>query len=445
MRWLLLPGLFSLLLSAAASNQPLLVEAVKSGDREALRSLLSKEAEDVNASEGDGATALHWASYRDDLESAALLIQAGANVKAANDLGVTPLWTACQNGSASMVRKLLEAGADPNAALSMGETPLMVAARAGNAEIVSLLAARGANVNARGPRGQTAIMWAIAQKHPAVLKVLLAHGADVHARSEAWSQVMAVAPHGHPEYNRAIPHGGNTALLFAARVGDLDSAKLLVAAGANVNDKDAWGVTATVLAAHSGYREVVEFLLEKGADPNLAEPGFTALHIAILRRDEKMAGALLASGADPHARLRAWTPTRRSSRDWHFEPALIGATPYWLAARFNQPAVMRMLAQRGADPRFVHRLTFVSGERFQERTEATTALMAALGLGGGGAAWVPPAPAERESLMLETVKTAVDLGADLGAKNADGRTALATAESLRYASVVQLLLEKGAH
>src|SRR6185295_13415279 len=149
----------------------------------------------------------------------------------------------------------LKAGANPNAALLLGETPLMVAARSGHADIVEQLLAQGANVNARAGRGQTALMWAVAQKHPDVVKVLLGHGADVQLRSEAWSQVMAVPPHGHPDYNRAIPHGRDTALMFAARVGDFTSAQLLVAAGANVNDADAWGVSATVLAAHSGYRE----------------------------------------------------------------------------------------------------------------------------------------------------------------------------------------------
>src|SRR4029077_7302627 len=131
-------------------------------------------------------------------------------------------------------------------------------------------------VSARGARGQTALMWAVAQKHSEVVKLLLEHGADVHARSEVWSEMMAVPPHGYPEYNRQIPHGGDTALMFAARVGDLASAKLLVAAGANVNDADAWGVSATVLAAHSGYRDIVEYLLDKGADPNAATAGFTA-------------------------------------------------------------------------------------------------------------------------------------------------------------------------
>ena len=142
--------------------------------------------------------------------------------------------------------------------------------------------------------------------------------------------------------------------MFAARVGDLASAKLLVAAGANVNDADAWGVSATMLAAHSGFGELVEFLLEKGADPNAAAAGFTALHEAIMRRDEKMVSALLAHGADPNAPLRTWTPTRRSSDDFNFDPELVGATPFWLAARFSEPGVMRLLVKHGADPLFVH-------------------------------------------------------------------------------------------
>ena len=429
------------LLMGAEGGRPLL-DAVRSGDAAAVRTLLRNKA-DVNAAEADGATALHWASYHDDVEIAGLLIRAGANVNAANDLGVTPLWTASQNGSASMVQALLQAGANTNAALLKGETPVMVAARSGYPAIVEQLLAKGANANARAARGQTALMWAAAQKHPAVVKVLLAHGADVHARSEVWSMVMAVPPHGYREYNRAIPHGGETALLFAARAGDLDSAKLLVAAGANVNDQDAWGVSATVLAAHSGFRVLVEFLLDKGADPNSAAAGFSALHEAIMRRDEKMVKALLDHGADPNAALRTWTPTRRSSQDLHFEPALVGASPFWLAARFTQPGVMRMLIERGADARFVHRSEYVVGAGFQKRSEVTTAVMAATGM-GGGKAWFEPARGEREALTLEAVKLAAELGVDVNAANTDGRTALDAARALRYDAVVKFLLEKGA-
>ena len=397
----------------------------------------------VQGAEADGTTALHWASYRDDLESADKLIRAGADVNAANDLGVTPLWTASLNGSAAIVRKLLEAGANPNAKLLLGETPLMAAARAGYADVVAQLIVKGANVNAHAARKQTALMWAVAQKHSAVVRVLLAHGADVHARSEVWSQMMAVPPHGHPAYNREIPHGGNTALMFAARAGDLESAKLLVAAGGNVNDQDAWGVSATVLAAHSGYQELVEFLLDKGADPNLAPAGFTALHAAIMRRDERMVSALLAHGADPNAPLRTWTPTRRSSQDFHFEPALMGATPFWMAARFHQPGVMRLLAKHGADPLFVHRAEYVAGERSQRRSEVATALMAAVGM-GPGKAWVEPARSERATMITEAAKLAVELGVDIDAVGVDGRTALDGARDLRFEPVVKFLIEKGA-
>jgi ankyrin repeat protein len=430
----------------AAGSVPL-IDAARNTDRDAVRRLLQEKA-DVNATEGDGTTALHWASYRDDGESAAMLIRAGANVNAANDLGATPLWTASLNGSAAMVRRLLDAGANPNAALLLGETPLMVASRSGNADVVEQLLKRGANVNARAARGQTALMWAVAQKHPDVVKVLLAHRADVHARSESWSQVEAVSPHGHPDYNRAIPYGNNTPVMFAARVGDLASAKLLVASGANVNDQDARGISTLVMAAHSGFRELVEFLLAKGADPNSATAGFTALHEAIMRRDEALVRTLLAGGADPHTRLQTWTPTRRQSSDLHFEPELVGATPFWLAARFVQPNVMRLLVELGADPLFVHRSDRVvdgrEGRAYEHKYEATTALMAAVGMGGGGTAWVPPDRSQREALALETVKLAVELGVDVNAMNADGRTALDAAKTLKFETVVDFLVSKGA-
>jgi ankyrin repeat protein len=424
-----------------------LVDAAKDGDKAALRLLLQENA-DVNTTEGDGSTALHWASYRDDLETADLLIRAGANVNAANDLGATALWTASQNGSSAMVRRLLEAGANPNMALLSGESPLMVAARSGYPDVVTQLLGKDANINAHGTRGQTALMWAAAQQHPEVVKVLLAHHPDIQMKSDVWTDVMAVPPHGYLPYNKAVPHGGETALMFAVRVGDIDSAKILMAAGANVNDADAWGVSAVTLAAHSGFADVVEFLLAKGADPNAAPNGFTALHEAIKRRDEKMVADLLDHGADANAPLRTWTPIRRSSADWNFEPTLVGATPFWLAARFIQPNVMRLLLKHGADPLFVNHVEYMAeiagGYGGRPQTENTTALMAALGMGGRAAAWVDPARSQREALTLEAVELAVELGIDVNAANADGRTALDAAKALRYSTVSEFLVEKGA-
>jgi ankyrin len=435
----------AVLFVAAGGGRPEIVDAAKSGDLEALRALVRKGAS-VNAAEADGTTALHWASYRDDLAGADLLIRAGAKVNAANDLGVTPLWTASLNGSDAMVRRLLDAGANPNAALLAGESPLMVAARTGNATIVERLIAKGADLNARGARSQTALMWAVAQKHSEVVAALLARNVDIHARSQVWSQVMAVPPHGYLPYNKEIPAGGETALLFAARVGDLDSAKLLVAAGANVNDADAWGVSATTLAAHSGFGELVDFLLAKGADPNAAPAGFTALHEAIMRRDERMVRALLDRGADANAPLRTWTPARRSSEDFNFAPELVGATPLWLAARWTEAGIMRLLLQHGADPLFVHhseRVVEGRGEAFVHRTETTTPLMAATGM-GGGRTWVPVPREGREARALEAVTLAVEHGVDVNQANTDGRTALDAAKTLKYETVVKFLAEHGA-
>jgi ankyrin repeat protein len=233
--------------------------------------------------------------------------------------------------------------------------------------------------------------------------------------------------------------------MFAARVGDLESAKLLVAAGADVNDSDAWGVTATTMAAHSGFGDLVTFLLDKGADPNLSTPGFTALHEALIRRDERMVASLLAHGADPNAPLRAWTPTRRASNDYNFPPALVGASPFWMAARFNEPNAMRMLAKAGADPLFVHRADYLAGEAYDQRKDATTALMAAVGMGGGRLIpWVAVPRSEREALTLDAVKTAVELGVDVNARDLDGRTALDAAKALKFDSVIRFLTDKGA-
>lgn len=440
---ILIPLLALSLVSAAGSRLPPLVEAARKADRHVLLAVLN-QGSNVNEPDADGTTALHWASYLDDVESANLLISAGARVNATNDLGASPLWAASQNGSTVMVGRLLEAGADPNTGLLLGETPLMVASRSGFSNVVKQLLAKGANVDARAARGQTALMWAVAQKHADVVQLLLNSSADIHARSEVWDQIMAVPPHGLSEYNRRIPHGGNTALLFAARVGDLISAKLLVASGSNVNDVNAWGVSVTVLAAHSGHQELVKFLLKKGADPNSAGAGFTALHEAIMRRDEKTVTSLLKHGANPNIPLQVWTPIRRASRDWSFAPALVGATPFWLAARLRDPTVMRLLVNYGANPLFVHYADYAVSAVAERRKEVTTSLMAALGMGGRIRGWVEPDPSQLESLTLETVKLTTKLGVDVNAGSTEGLTALDAAMAMEYDTVVKFLLERGA-
>jgi len=289
-------------------------------------------------------------------------------------------------------------------------------------------------------------MWAAAQRHPDVVEALLAAGADPSVRSDVWTQVMAVPPHSKPEYNREIPHGGNTALLFAVRAGDLQSARILVAAGADVDDADAWGVSASVLAAHGGHCELLDFLLEHGADPNAAAAGFAALHDAVMRNDSRMVAALLAHGADPNQPLLTWTPTRRASRDHHYPPPFVGASPFWLAARFARIDLMRLLADHGADPHFVHEVDYIVDGSQQWRTERTTALMAAFGMGGRRARpWVPYSGAgTAEFRTLDAVMLAVELGVDVNAVDATGRTVLDEAEALQYESVLEYLVAQGA-
>ena len=469
-------------IAAAGTYDPPLVGAAKKAQWGELRALLEQGAE-VNEREGDGATALHWASYWDDLESADLLIRAGADVNAANDLGATPLWLTAENGSVAMARRLLDAGADPNATLLLGETVVMTAAGSGSADLVELLVSKGADVNARAARGQTALLWAASERHSAVVEVLLAHRADLRARSDVWPQLWQTTEGQHvpPDHRVWIQEGGYTPFLFAARVGDLASAKLLVASGADVNDEAASGKSATILAIESvrdfdGYlpqpagagaigggqvplhaeppsdgSELVEFLLEYDADPNAAAAGYTALHVAILRGNERAVSALLAHGADPNAILTTGTPQRRYAYDFFFDTAFVGATPFWLAARFRQPNVMRLLVEYGGDPQFEHYVDYLEAETgaagWIRLTEgATTALMAAVGMPRGqGFAYRQPVNAvEAEALTLEAVKVAVELGVHVNAVNANGRTALDAVTALGYDSVVEFLIENGA-
>jgi ankyrin repeat protein len=187
---------------------------------------------------------------------------------------------------------------------------------------------------------------------------------------------------------------------------------------------------------------MLQLLLDSGADPDLMGAGFAPLHLAILRRDEGMARALLAHGADANARLGNWTPTRRASADWSIHPSLVGTTPFWLAARLAQPSMMRLLAEHGADPHFVHRVRYVgaAGSFGSEwREEATTTLMAAAGMGGvRGLAYIEPDPSDLPELALEAARISLELGVDPKAVDLEGRTAL---EGSRYEAIAELLTD----
>ena len=421
---------------AAANNAagPDLVQAARQRDHAAVRALLAEGA-DVNAAQPDGTTALHWAAHWDDGDTAGLLIHGAADVNAVNELGATPLWLSSVHGGASMIGRLLQAGADANAALPSGETPLMTASRTGSVDAVTALLRHGADVNAReGARGQTALMWAVAQRHPAVVRVLLEHGADVRARSAVRRVVVNIGTAGgDAEFDGGSmvapeDRGGYTPLLFAARHGDIESARLLLDAGADANETAPTGTSALVVAAHGGHTALARFLLDEGADPDAADAGYAAVHAAVLRGDGGLLGALLAHGADPDLRLARATPARRLGRDWAMDWTWVGATPFWMAAMFGDAAMMRALVEGGAAPD----ATLEDG---------TTPLMAPLARRhrrpGADRAAV-------EAGTLEAVRTAAELGNDIHAANAAGNTALHYAAASAFDSVVEFLVSRGA-
>jgi ankyrin repeat protein len=449
-----------------------LIEAVQAQDRPRALALL-KQGIDVNRVQPDGATALHWAVHWEDVELVDRLLAAKAKPDVANDLGVTPLIMAATAGNGHLVQKLLAVGADANSSLESGETALMLAARAGNEVAVTALLARGARVDARErTRGQTALMWAIVNKHPAVTRLLLDNGADIHLRSETRTLVYNMGGNRSAGSAAAetpleeVPLGGGAAIMFAARSGDTESARMLVAKGANVNDTAADGNTALIVAAHSGHGTLAAFLLDEGADAKAAPLGYTALHAAVLRgtlrdrgvkNDDPGAGlplvrALLAHGADPNARVTKGTPVRRWSHDFALLERWIGATPLWLAARFLELDMIRVLVAAGADVHLPSR-------------DGTTAFMAAAGTGysraSGTEAFIKDRrdfssynsepfavatriPPEEERQVVEALRILVDLGADVNRPNAPGDTAVHAAAALGMNTVISFLSERGA-
>jgi ankyrin repeat protein len=532
-------------------------DAAMRGDKTTLRALLQQKT-DVNVPQVDGATALHWAIYRDDTEMADVLIRAGADVKAANREGVTPLSMAALYGNAPMISRLLKAGADAAEVGPNGQTVLMVAARNGNPDAIKVLLEGGAKVNVRETaRGTTALMWAAEQKHPAAVKALLAGGADFSARSGGaglprnylaprvntavvkasaeryaragaagrtyeeqlkWEQANgistgpptigdqlarlqqqeaaaqqpkqppAAAPTAAPEAATAPAvgrgnaagrggrgrggrgavvagrgaeaaeeetddsevvvaglvgsgGGGLTALTFAAREGDLESAKLLLDAGADINQTTEYGWTPLLTATNNRHYLLGKYLLEHGADVNKANKGnWTPLYLATDNRNIEGGDypvpkpdmehldyitLLLQHGADPNARAKDNTLTRTIfTMQWFYEE---GCTPFVRASQSSDTELMQLLLDWGADP-------------FLPTAFSDTALTAA-----GGIGWVEGVTYERSPKEnFEAIKMLVYLGLDVNAANRDGRTALMGAALKGRNDVVQFLVDHGA-
>jgi len=452
---------------AAAASE--VADAAMRGDSDTVRGLIQKHA-NVNAPQADGATALHWAAYRNDLAIADLLIHAGANVKTANREGATPLSLASIEGHAAMIEKLVKGGAGVNDKLRNGETPLMLASRSGNLQAMKVLLDAGANANAtESLRGTTALMWAAEQMHPEAVRLLIERGADVNASSAvvgqrgarpnvaptstqraaqveaqlagAEAQAAARARRANPPRGAAPKVGQMTALSFAARQGDLESAKLLMAAKADVNQTSVDGWSPLVIATQNRHYKLGAYLMDQGANPNQAtEKGWTSLYLATDNRNIEggeypvpqpdmdhleYIELLLKHGADPNARSKDYTETRNNfTMVWLNED---GATPFLRAAQSGDVTLMKLLLSKGADPKIPTR-------------NNTNALMVAAGVGwveGITYEWSPEA-------SLEAVKMCLDLGIDINASDSDGRTALHGAAHKGRNAVVEFLVDHGA-
>jgi ankyrin repeat protein len=439
----------------AATPEPEIIRAVKSGDVGAVEQLIASKS-DVNAGQPDGTSALHWAVRANNLVLVNRLIQAGANVNAASRYGVTPLSLAAGTGNAKILEALLKAGANQRQAESLlhdGQTLLMLAARAGDAAAVNLLIENGANVNAAETRtATTPIIWASIANRPRVIKTLAEAGADVNRKS-----ALANFPHtGQAVLEEAyeegvsyvgqtpLPKGGWTPLMYAAREGSLDAVRALLEFKAELNLTEPDGTSALLFAMINGHYDVADELVKADADINLADrTGMTPLYAAVdmhtmpasygrpapnprvITGSVDAARMLLAHGADPNARLKSSILKRVYNAG---DPLLgEGATAFMRAARGGDPVMMQVLLDGGADPR----LTQKNGN--------TPLMLSIRFLSSGGG--LNPFEVNGQRAM-EAINLSLKQGVDINAKNARGESALHLA--LDYPNVLGLLAEHGA-
>ena len=422
-------------------------DAAQKGNRAAVRALLQQKA-DVNGRQIDGTTALHWAVRGDDLEMADLLMRAGANVSAANREGVRPLQLAAMNGNAAMLDRLIKAGADPNASLTThGDTALMMAARTGKTDAIKVLLETGANVNAKEAwGGTTPLMWAVAERHAAAAKLLIDNGADVKAASkfvpaangrgfEGRTPVASDPSRGVEEFASGLL----TPLMLAAREGDLESGRLLVAAGADVNAIAGDGKDALGLAIFNGNYDFASFLIDSKSKVNQADTQrFTPLFWAVDRRNMETAPnfpwmvtadplplikKLLDAGADPNALVNN-TPRARMRAG---SPRIVFATPLMRAAFAGDLELVNLLLSYGADPKIIS-------------SDGETMVSAAAGLGFIQGYSKGKSQDER----LEVVKVFVKLGADVNQADDYGITPLMVAGNMGDTKIIQYLVDVGA-
>jgi len=363
-----------------------------------------------------------------------------------------------------MIQLLIEAGADPNSVDPAGETALMTASRVGVLEAVRVLLDRGAKVDAKDPAfQQTALMIAVRDNHPAVVKLLIDRGAAVNAQTRTGQTPGWILPNSVPGFGHGIgivrgglPERGSryfipgalTPLLYAARDGRLEAAKILLTAGADREKADANGITPLLMAISSNQMPVARFLIDQGADINVSDwygrtPLWTAVEVRNMDFDNasfengvdrepvlELIKILLEKGANPNPRTKESIPIRRfmlrttGTLEW---VDFTGQTPFLRAAWAGDLTVMRLLLKYGADPKIA---TFAG----------TTALMAAAGVN-----WVVDQTYdEGQKNLLDAVKLCYELGLAVNDVNSMGITAVMGAANRGSDEIIGWLVSKGA-
>jgi uncharacterized protein len=441
-----------------------------------VKSLIDAGA-DVGATNREGITPLSLAVQNGDAVTTRILLDAGASVHQTLANGETPLMMAARTGDLETIQLLLDRGADINATERLrGTTALMWAAAYKNAPAAKLLLDNGANLAmnsattapGRGPYLAPSARSRIrefylntGQGGASLLDVLgefvddddpIPSAGDISREELVMRLPRELVQEFNEEEQRRLggtvrppqrkQWGGLTAMHFAVREGDLDTVKVLVEAGADVNQVSEYGWTPLLTATQNRYYQMGKYLLEQGADPNIAnEGGWNPLYIATDNRNIEGGDyptrkpdmdhldyikLLLEAGADPNLRMASSTETRTIfTHQWLREE---GATPFVRAAQSSDLALMRLLLEYGADPKIA-------------TDHNVTALHVAAGIG-----WVEGVTYEwSEQANRETIQLLLDLGLDPNARDTeDGRYPLMGAAHKGRNYAVEMLVEAGA-
>jgi len=426
---------------SAAGGDMRLVSAAKNRDLPAVQTLM-KQKVDVNTPDVDGMTPLHWAAHWDQLEIVKQLLAAGANAKAANRYGVTPLHEATLVADVPMMEALIKAGANPNATYGSGETPLMTAARTGKVESVKLLLEHGAEINAAEEfRGQTPLMFAAAENHADAAKFLLDHGALVNARSMKFDFGDVKMAGGGAFMDR--PEGSLTPLFFAAREGAMETGRVLIAAGADLNlIETQYGFSPLMTAIFNGHYDFAGMLIDKGANVNdgslylLIEMRNLAFYKNRPNPPDKdkelrtmdVLKMILDHGAKPNEAYTKKIPPREAQGDIK---VVAGATPLFRATKASDLPAIRLLVEKGASPSVA-------------TADHSTPLMVAAGLGAPLVKDEDTIEGASKGDPLDAMKLFVQAGADVNVTNDLGFTAVHYAAQGGRNKLVEFLAANGA-